>query len=295
MGMCDNDRKGQSIIEEILFDQKGKIQVLENILNCQAKTKEYHSLYLDTAYVIHRMLYKLKDISDKECCDKSPIWCWNEYDVLSKIQDEKYTEDIVRNKLLIMEYFKVLKRPIPKLIIDFKADVFVPTVIPTLKWTTYSIISEDWSKYFKSKIHRDLTMIFALLYFNGANVTAKEADCTVKHFGTNNNIVNFENIAFAVPDMLAEIFRLYPKLDTVLIRNLWKNCGINSYQFRWSGIYQRCYKYDKANDNFIFLSVTPKQVNTKVLLSFGFPEPRNDFDKGKMINRYKQWRTYFNL
>ena len=34
MGMCDNDRKGQSIIEEILFDQKGKIQVLENILNC---------------------------------------------------------------------------------------------------------------------------------------------------------------------------------------------------------------------------------------------------------------------
>ena len=56
MGMCDNDRKGQSIIEEILFDQKGKIQVLENILNCQAKTKEYHSLYLDTAYVIHRML-----------------------------------------------------------------------------------------------------------------------------------------------------------------------------------------------------------------------------------------------
>ena len=51
----------------------------------------------------------------------------------------------------------------------------------------------------------------------------------------------------------------------------------------------------KANDNFIFLSVTPKQVNTKVLLSFGFPEPRNDFDKGKMINRYKQWRTYFNL
>lgn len=152
---------------------KRKIQVLENILNCQAKTKEYHSLYLDTTYVIHRMLYKLKDISDKECCDKSPIWCWNEYDVLSKIQDEKYTEDIVRNKLLIMEYFKVLKRPIPKLIIDFKADVFVPTVIPTLKWTTYSIISEDWSKYFKSKIHRDLTMIFALLYFNGANVTAK--------------------------------------------------------------------------------------------------------------------------
>lgn len=293
MGVCDNDRKGQLIIEGLTVNREEKVQTIENILDYQASLEEYQSLYLNTTYVIHRMLYKLKDISDKERYENMAIYDWNEYEVLAKIQDEKYTEDIVRNKLLIMEYFKVLKKPVPKLIIDFQADVFIPTVVPTLKWTPYKILSENW--HLNSKIHKDLTIIFALLYYNGAEVTSNETICTVKHYGTNKNSVTFEKTTFIVSDIVADIFKLYPKLDTVLVRNLWKEIGLNSYQFRWSGIYQRCLKYDKNNKNLIYLSITPNQVDTKTLVSFGFPEPRNNFDKDKMINRYKQWRTYFKL
>ena len=295
MGICNDDYKGQSIISDILIDQDNKIKAIENILNNQALQPEFQSLCLNTQYIIHRMLYKLKNISAKECIEKSPIYFWSDYEILNAIQDEKYMEDVWRNKILIVEYFKVLKKPVPKLVANFNAKVFVPEVVSILGWTSFNIINEDWSKYFTSKIHRDLTMIFALLYYYGADITANEAPCIVKHRGMNKNTVTFENCTFVVPDILAEVFELYPNLDTVLVRNLWKNCGINSYQFRWSGIYRRCLKYDKQNDNLIYLSISSTQVDTKILISFGFPQPRNDYDKDKMINRYKQWRTYFKL